>query len=105
MAKQDRTTRRHRIDLAQIMAYILIVSIFILGLYQANKQDDELCKITADNRQVTRNLVVAIERLGTELVTNGNSDITAAQQESLDRFAEFKESQLRVLELPVCQDN
>lgn len=100
-----RKERAHRnIFFAQLCAFLLMVGVTIYVVSGFGARDQAICDTSADNRQAVRNLVVAIDDLGRDLVI-GNGDPnspTPEQQATLDQFEQFKEQQLKLLKDDVC---
>ena len=103
LARQKHKAHR-RIALWQLAAYVLIVSISLIGWWRIEKEADARCTAGEANREALRNIVVAIEMLGTDLVTGGENPTTPEQEETLKQFADFREEQLALLDGPVCPD-
>ena len=103
LAHQKHRAHR-RIAYWQFAAYLLIISISLLGWRQIEQEADARCESGEANREALRNIVLAIEALGTDLVTQGTNPTTPEQEETLEEFADFREEQLALLEGPVCPD-
>jgi hypothetical protein len=99
--EKERTHKK--IGAAQLVAYLLIVIVSVFAWQKSTSQDHHICRSAEANRQAVRNVVIAIEQLGTELVTDDGTPPTPEQQVALDRFKKFKEDQLALLELPACK--
>lgn len=101
-----RSSEWHRnVALAQLCAYLLIIAVAVLAFRDSNAQQDDICSAAAENREATRNLVIAIYTLGAQLVIQDGDDKppTPGQQRALDQFAEFRDTQLALLADVPCE--
>lgn len=96
--------RQHQIQFSQLIAYLLLVGMMIY-VWSGQEQDDrQICETIRDNRNATRNVVVAIYDLGEDLVIGEGDEVTPQQQATLARFELFRDQQLETLDGPVCKD-
>lgn len=98
------TKVRKRIYRAELGAYLLIVTIGIIGFWQNEKTQDRLCDNVQANREVTAELVTSIYRLGVGLVTDGDKTLTPEQVDSIHQFEAFRDERLATLEEEPCED-
>jgi hypothetical protein len=102
---EEKRARRRRITVAQLGAYLLICVVAVLGFLDLEHTQDELCQTAAENRQASRDIVQAIDRLGVGLILEGREESEASPEEAaaiklLDQFAA---EQLALLDKPVCE--
>lgn len=95
---------RRRIEFAQLVAYLLIIGVVFYTWSGFEHRDKDICRAAQVNRDSTRDLVIAIHRLGEELVVGSSNptEPTEQQKATLARFEEFKNQQLRLLDKEVC---
>lgn len=95
--------RQHRIAWAQLFAYLLIL-VLSIALWETNEQHNrEICHASEVNRSAVRGLVISIEQLGSQLVTNDEGEVTNEQIRALAAFRAFREQQLEELKDPPCE--
>lgn len=102
-----RRRRRRRVTMAQLVAYLLIVTVAVFGFYQIDQQNQTICSSTGDNREAIRNVVKAIDRLGVSLVLEGRRSMenaTPGEEAAVERIRAFSAQQLRLLETKACPD-
>lgn len=98
-----RSNEWHRnVAAAQLVAYLMIITIAVLGFARFQQTQEDICRQAQANRQATRNLVVAIDALGQQLVLGSDEKPTPEQLATLKVFKEFRDQQLTLLEGPVC---
>lgn len=101
LAHQKNQAHR-RIALWQLAAYVLIFTVSVVGWWKIEQEADARCKSGENNRTALRNLIVGVDTLGTDLVTNGKNPTTPEQDAALQRFEEFRKDQLALIAGPVC---
>jgi hypothetical protein len=105
MTTAERLRRRqHQMQFAQLCVYLVLIGIIIYTWSGFDRRDARICESAQANRDSTKNVVIAIHELGEQLVL-GSTDPdspTPQQQASLDRFEQFKNQQLEMLNSPVC---
>lgn len=106
LAGVDRASRRRRINLAQLGAYLLIVVVAALGFSDISKTQENLCKTADRNRSALRGVIRAIDDLGSALVKDGRlrEELSKEEKKALLLLENFREAQLRVLERPICKE-
>lgn len=87
-----------------IAAYVLIVAVAMLGFWNADRDDEQMCESALENREAIRSLANATDTLGRDLVLDGKPESKADPDErrALDRIAKFREEQEKLLSAPVC---
>ena len=101
---REKSRIHRRIAIWQLAAYVLIITISVIGWIRIENEADARCRAGEANRQALRDVIISIEMLGTNLVTGGESPTTSEQEKALKQFAEFREKQLALLDGPVCPD-
>lgn len=96
---------RHRIYVAQVAAYVLIVTVAVIGFWRIANTQDDLCRTASDNRAAIRGMTEAITRLGINLVKQDDdpsNHLTAGQRRAVAQFRAFRREQVTALDVPVC---
>jgi hypothetical protein len=92
----------------QLLAYLLIVAIALVGFWQVDRSNEQMCDFADDNRTAIRTTIEGVASLGEQLVRGPHLDkdvpLDPSRQEQLDRIAEFQRSQLELLDQPPCMD-
>lgn len=112
-AESDKRIHNHRVqkDVGQLVAYLLIVTMGVIGFWsldraneRLDKQDLIICQTAAENRAAIRNLAIAIEVLGSSLIVGDKpeSKWTPREQVSMSRLDEFHRTTSKMLSAPVC---
>lgn len=102
VTKQEHRARQHRIAVAQLGAYLLILIVSFMGWGALAEQDKHICRSAEENRDAVRGVVIGVNDLGRDLVLGGNDNPTPEQDAVLAKFDEYKKQQLKNLEGPVC---
>ena len=99
--EKQRIKARRRRDIAQLIAYLLIVSIGVFGFHEQDKQNKARCESAAQIRDVIRGQVLAIYDLGlsaTQRPPNARP-LTPSEQQQLDAYVKnlqrFRDNQLK----------
>lgn len=102
---EERRLKRLGIDAAQIIAYVGIAVVGTVGFFVTGQQQEDLCETSLDNREALRNVVSAIDRLGTDLVLEDKpaSAATREEKDALRTLNEFRRQQSRLLDYPPCE--
>ncbi len=95
---------RQRKDVGQLLAYVLIVLVAAGGFYQMNKVDQRVCEAAEENRTSLRALVIALDALGKDLITDGKplSKLDSEEIVAVKKFESFTVAQLKILDVPAC---
>lgn len=95
----DRASRRYGLGLAQGGAYVAIVAVALHGFQQTSETQDDLCRIVEINREAVRDVIRAVEELGSGMVRDGKplERLSAEELGNIELLARFRERQLALL--------
>lgn len=98
MPEYDPKVRR-RVYRAELGAYLLIVTLAVVGFWRQEQTQEDLCGAVADNREIATELVNSVSQLGTALVSNDRppEQLTPEQRAALERIESFRNDRLEKL--------
>lgn len=85
--------------LEQLSAYALVVMVGVFGFWTLQQTQQDICDTARENREVSRNIVLAITELGANLRLQGKpvSLATPRERKALAILSEFKREQMVLL--------
>lgn len=89
----------------QLLAYVLILIVALFGFLELSEHNKHICDTARDNRNASRNIVIAVDELGRALVDDGkpHDQLTPEEQHAIEIIEDFREDQLDLLKEPVCE--
>lgn len=87
-----------------LLAAILVASVVVL--YEVDARQRQLCRATSENRTTLVGVVNATADLGRGLILGDAREQPDTPEEgaAIERVENFRDSQLKQLELPICED-
>jgi hypothetical protein len=88
----------------RLLAYLFVVAVIAGVFWQQDRTTDRLCIGAAENRVAIRGVVEGVGDLGRELILAGATQPSTPEQgAALNRVDQFVDTELKRLELPICE--